>query len=420
MTKVQDKKQNKDNVQTHCNASLRDGWVEMSADRYCIKVADGTHDSPKKTEEGKLLITSKNIKNSKLDMSSAYKISIQDYEDVNKRSKVDKWDVLLSMIGTVGEVCLIDKKPDFAIKNVGLFKCGNEVIAKWLYYYLISSVGRNYILSRLSGTTQKYITLGELRKMPIKFPKNPEEQKAIAGVLSSFDDKIELLREQNETLENIGQEVFKEWFGKYKAEDKLPDGWRVGILGEEFEIQIGRTPPRKEDQWFSSVPIGKKWISIKDIGNAGTYIFNTLEYLTNEAIQKFNIPIIAEDTTILSFKMTVGKLTITTEDMVSNEAIAQMKHLTGSLSSEFIYLYLKNLDFNSLGSTSSIVTAINSTIIKNLKIIIPERKVLEKFDKIIQSIFKKIKNNSEQIQTLSKTRDVFLPKLMSGEVKVNF
>ena len=190
-------------------------------------------------------------------------------------------------------------------------------------------------------------------------------------------------------------------------------------MGEEFEIQIGRTPPRKESQWFSKKSTGKKWISIKDIGNAGIYIFNTSEFLTDEAIEKFNIPIIAENITILSFKMTVGKLTITTEKMLSNEAIAQMKYLAGNLSSEFIYLYLKNLDFNSLGSTSSIVTAINSRIIKDLKIVVPEKEILEKFDKKIKSLFEKIKNNSEQIQTLSKTRDILLPKLMKGEVGVN-
>jgi len=118
-------------------SDLPDGWVEtefgqlpenwqpIEAQIFCEKVADGTHDSPKQRESGKLLITSKNIKNSRLDVASAYHISSDDFDEVNRRSKVDQWDVLLSMIGTVGEVCLIDSEPDFAIKNVGLFKCAN-------------------------------------------------------------------------------------------------------------------------------------------------------------------------------------------------------------------------------------------------------------------------------------------------------
>ncbi|MCP4523814.1 MAG: hypothetical protein GY828_06385, partial [Candidatus Gracilibacteria bacterium] len=222
-------------TQKEMKEGLPGGWIELIAENYCNKVADGTHDSPKKTEKGKLLITSKNIKNSKLDIGSAYTISLEDFEDVNRRSKVDKWDILLGMIGTVGEVCLIDHKPDFSIKNVGLFKCGDEFKAKWLYYYFKSSTAKNYILSRLSGTTQKYITLGELRKFPIKFPENPNIQKSIVNILSSIDDKIELLREQNETLEKIGQEVFKKCFGKYKVGDELPERWRVGRLGDIIE-----------------------------------------------------------------------------------------------------------------------------------------------------------------------------------------
>ena len=209
-------------------------WKIILANEFCDKVADGTHDSPKQSEDGKLLITSKNLKNGQLDIASAYLISLKDFEEVNKRSKVDKWDILLSMIGTVGEVCLISEEPDFAIKNVGLFKCGNERNAKWLYYFLRSNIGQNHLLSRLSGTTQKYITLGELRNFPIIVPTNPEEQVAIASILSSFDDKIELLREENKTLEETGQVIFKEWFGKYNVDkpEELPEEWRVGKITE--------------------------------------------------------------------------------------------------------------------------------------------------------------------------------------------
>jgi type I restriction enzyme, S subunit len=117
--------------------------------------------------------------------------------------------------------------------------------------------------------------------------------------------------------------------------------------------------------------------------------------------------------------MTVGKLTITTEKMLSNEAIAHLKMKENSkISSEFIYTYLQKLDFNSLGSTSSIVTAINSTMIKNLEFIIPENSILEKFNETVKPIFEKIKINSVQIKSLSKARDELLPKLMKGEVRV--
>ncbi|HPT29896.1 MAG TPA: restriction endonuclease subunit S [bacterium] len=297
--------------------------------------------------------------------------------------------------------------------------------AGFVYYW---ALGRDFS-DVITGSAQPQITIGALSTKLILTPTLPE-QRAIAAVLSSLDDKIEFLRKQNKTLETTAQTIFKEWFvnfnfpganGKLIDSElgKIPERWRTGKIGEEFDITIGRTPPRLETEWFSNKPIGKKWISIKDIGNSEMYISNTSEYLTDEAIEKFNIPVIPENTAILSFKMTVGKLAITTEEMLSNEAIAHLKIKKNSnFSTEFIYLFLKDLDFNSLGSTSSIVTAINSTMIKALDILVPEDEIIKKFNAVIQPTFKKLKNNNSQIQTISTLRSMLLPKLMKGEVRV--
>ena len=94
----------------------------IPASEFCASVRDGTHDSPKPVERGRKLVTSRHLTTGQLDLSDAYLISEEDFDHINKRSKVDKWDVLISMIGTVGEPCLIKEEPDFAIKNIGLFK----------------------------------------------------------------------------------------------------------------------------------------------------------------------------------------------------------------------------------------------------------------------------------------------------------
>jgi type I restriction enzyme, S subunit len=285
------------------------------------------------------------------------------------------------------------------------------------------------VLQLSSGTAQPQLPIRDLRTFQIILPPLAE-QRAITAVLSPLDQKIQLLREQNAALEALAQTIFKEWFVRFHYPHatgemvdselgKIPKGWRIGTLGDEFDITIGRTPPRKETQWFSKTPTGKKWASIKNIVKSGVYIFETSEYITDEAIKRFNIPIIPKNTTILSFKMTVGKLSITTEDMLSNEAIAHLKiKRDGFLTTQYIYLFLYGLDFNSLGSTSSIVTAINSKIIKLIPFLIPNHQTIRKFDELIAPIFAKIKNNTSQIQTLAKTRDTLLPKLMSGAVRV--
>src|SRR4030067_59079 len=124
----------------------------IPASEFCASVRDGTHDSPKPVEQGKRLITSRHITGGRLELSDAYLISDEDFEAINKRSKVGRWDVLISMIGTVGEPCLIKEEPDFAIKNVGLFKTKSETDGKWLYYYLRSSEAQPSIREQSRGT----------------------------------------------------------------------------------------------------------------------------------------------------------------------------------------------------------------------------------------------------------------------------
>jgi len=121
-------------------SNFPDTWIVEKSQSYCSRVADGTHDTPKPVAEGKKLVTSKNIKNGKVNFDGCYLISEGDYSSINKRSKVDKGDVLFSMIGTVGEIAFVDKEPDYAIKNIGLFKTKSFIDGKWLFYYLTTVV----------------------------------------------------------------------------------------------------------------------------------------------------------------------------------------------------------------------------------------------------------------------------------------
>jgi type I restriction enzyme S subunit len=118
-------------------------------------------------------------------------------------------DVLFSMIGTVGETCVVKNKViDFAIKNIGLFKSKSFDDGEWLYYFLKSNQSKQYLEAHLTGATQQYLTLENLRKYPVIVPPT-KERTQITEILSSLDDKIELNRKMNETLEKIGQILFK-------------------------------------------------------------------------------------------------------------------------------------------------------------------------------------------------------------------
>ncbi|WP_394405648.1 restriction endonuclease subunit S [Streptococcus sp. 20-1249] len=149
-------------------------------------VRDGTHDSPKKKNFGKYLITSKNIKCGSVIFENAYYISDEDFELINKRSKVDVDDLLFTMIGTVGEIAHIIDEPDFAIKNVGLIKTRDRILARYLFHYLQSSVAKKYIADNKSKGSQVFLALGKIRNFPIPYVPS-DIQSRIVHVLDNFD-----------------------------------------------------------------------------------------------------------------------------------------------------------------------------------------------------------------------------------------
>ena len=167
-------------------------------------VRDGTHDSPKQKTIGKPLITSKHINGNRLDFESAYLISDEDFDKINQRSKVDKYDILISMIGTIGLIYLEQADTvNYAIKNVGLFKTSQN--PKWMaytYFWLKSNLGSQFLDEHISGSTQEYVSLGSFRSISFKKPPT-EKLDAFNKVASGYLNKIKNISEQIETLEKL-------------------------------------------------------------------------------------------------------------------------------------------------------------------------------------------------------------------------
>jgi len=166
------------------------------------------------------------------------------------------------------------------------------------------------------------------------------------------------------------------------------------LLGEICDIKIGRTPPRKEKQWFNTGICDWQWVSIRDMGECGRLIRHTTETISQVAQQRFNIPIVKKGTILLSFKLTIGRLAICDGDMVTNEAIAQLPIIDTAVDRDFLYYFLKSHDFSKLGSTSSIATAINSKMIRSIPVVIPEIEIQRKIANELSYIDSKIDSNS--------------------------
>lgn len=304
------------------------------------------------------------------------------------------------------------------------FSLDNEKVnPRILKYYTHSQPYYDWVRSFDTGGTRGNINAKVFGAMPITLPPR-HQQDRIVEILKSLDDKIELNRRINANMEAQAQALFRSWFvdfepfrdGPFVDSElgKIPQGWKVGAASEFYKnITIGKTPPRKEHQWFSKESHDIVWVSIADMGNCGLSICNSSEYLTPEAIKKFNICIVPVNTVLLSFKLTIGRVAIADKELATNEAIAHFQTQHNTL--EYTYLALKNYEFSSLGSTSSIATAVNSKIIKSMPWMMPSDDVLNQFHNVLSPIFNGIRNNIQEITRLSALRDTLLPKLMAGE-----
>ena len=322
----------------------------------------------------------------------------------------NKGEILFSVRAPVGDINIAYRK---ICIGRGLASLNAKNQQNLFLFYLLHFI-KDDIINLGNGTVFESVNKSDLESVSILLPPLPE-QRVIASVLSSIDDKIDLLHRENKTLEAMAETLFKKLFIK-----EARDYWQKVPLSDVVNITIGKTPPREESHWFSTDPQNIKWTSIKDLGHSDVFVFDTSEYLTLEAVEKFKIPIIPADTVLLSFKLTVGRVRITGEAMASNEAIAHFKFNDKTpFSKEYLYLFLKRLKYESLGNTSSIATAINSSLIKNIEITIPDNITMSIFRKNTEPLFAKIKENEKQIRTLTQLRDTLLPKLMSGELRVD-
>ena len=252
-----------------------------------------------------------------------------------------------------------------------------------------------------------------MRAVKVRIPLDVSYQKRIAAVLDNLDTKIENNERINDNLEQQAMALYRQMFVENNN-----DARRECRADECFDISIGKTPPRKEAQWFSMNPTDCIWVSISDMGRCGMYIADSSEYLTHESVDKFNIKIVPDNTVLLSFKLTVGRVAITDGAMVTNEAIAHFKTDKPEIN-EYLYCYLKDFNYQTMGSTSSIATAVNSKIIKAMPFVVPTNAELVSFHSATAPMFEMIKTRQRENTRLAELRDSLLPKLMSGEIDVS-
>ena len=415
------------------------GCKTLPAEEFCSSVRDGTHDSPKPVDQGRYLITSRHIVGRHVDLTSAYLISQQDFDTINRRSKVNKWDVLLTMIGTVGEPCLIKEEPDFAIKNIGLFKSKGEVEGKWLYYYLCSPKVQRLIREQSRGTTQAYIPLGPLRQFPVVVPVNWGTMSAIAHILGTLDDKIELNRRMNETLEAMARALFTSWFvdfdpvrAKMESRDtglpkdiadlfpdrlvaselgEIPKGWKVGTLEDVASLNPESWSTRNAPEEIVYVDLSNtKW----------GYIEKVETYSWKAAPSRGRRVLRHGDTIVGTVRPGNGSFSLVGRDgLTGSTGFAVLRPKTPS-DAELVWCAATsqdNIDRLAHLADGGAYPAVRPEAVAATKLPLADFATRGAFSSVAASLLNQVDANKQQSHTLVDLRDTLLPRLISGELR---
>ncbi len=226
-----------------------DDWEQRKLETIS-DVRDGTHDSPAYQNEGHPFVTSKNVKDGFINYDDIQYISDEDFEEINKRSKVDVNDILMGMIGTIGNLALIRTKPDFAIKNVALIKDTKQVSYLYLYHYLQSKNVEKQLFSGMDGGTQKFVALKKIRELNILVP-SEDEQLQISGFLENLDHLITLHQRKCDEVRQLKKFMLQKLFPK--SGELIPeircagftDAWEQRKLGEVV-TEVKRTDEKSD------------------------------------------------------------------------------------------------------------------------------------------------------------------------------
>ena len=339
-------------------------------------------------------------------------ISIDKFTEIKEKfGAPETGDLLVSAVGErAGIPFLVKDLGDFYFKDGNLIWLRNikvDLVAEFFCYWLRSNIGQQTLESIMIGSAQKALTIIGLKNLVIQIP-IPSYQKSIASILSSLDDKIDLLHRQNATLEAMAEALFRQWFVVEAREE-----WGVKKLGELVTVKRGGSPRPIQDYLSET---GLRWLKISDATKtASPFIFEIKEHIKEEGLTKTTL--LRKGTLVLSNSATPGIPKILQVDSCIHDG---WLHFPKSyFSNEFLYLLLKSIRPELLiQGNGSIFTNLKTDILKEYPIPIPDDKNLQFFDSQVKPIFNKILKNSTQIRTLTALRDTLLPKLMSGEVRV--
>jgi type I restriction enzyme S subunit len=375
-------------------------WKSYKLSDVIEKFIDYRGKTPTKTLKGIPLITAKIVKNGRILEPNEF-IAVDSYKEWMTRGYPDINDVVLTTEAPLGEVALLKDKNVALAQRIITLRGKKELCDNaFLKYYFQSNIGQACLQSRAQGSTVEGIKSAELK------------------VLSSLDDKIDLLRRQNKTLEALAETLFRQWFV-----EEAEAGWEEARVRDICKTITKGTTPTTLGNRFANTGINfLKAESLTDDGDLVEEKFSFIDQATHETLSRSKIEV---NDLVLTIAGTIGRVAIIPERVGpsnANQAVAILRLAENTVSPGFLYCLFKSTEIRN-DFQSRVVHAVQPNLslgeIGDISFKLPPREKLETGQRQLELLFQRKESNNIQIRTLTKLRDALLPKLMSGEVLVD-
>jgi type I restriction enzyme S subunit len=416
-------------------------WAVHPLGDCMAAVIDYRGKTPRKTTSGIPLVTAKVVKGGRIAPPDEF-IDLHDYKLWMRRGIPEPGDVVITTEAPLGEVAQLgSERVALAQRLITLRGKPGVLDNTFLKFLLQSKDVQNQLRARATGTTVLGIKQSELRKVGLTLPPL-NEQLAIARILGTLDDKIDLNRRMSETLEAMAQALFTSWFvdfgpvragaegsdpplPKHLADlfpdsfddsdlGEVPKGWRVSRIGDEVTTVLGGTPSRAEPSyWGGDIP----WINS---GKANEFrVVEPSEFITTEGLSNSATKLLPSRTTVIAITgATLGQVSLTEIATCANQSIVGVIG-KADFPSEFVYFWVRSRIRDLLASqTGGAQQHINKNNVNDLPVLRPSSPVINAYVRLTRPLFDRIKGCCFEARTLAALRDALLPKLISGELRV--
>lgn len=391
-------------------------------------ITDGKHgDCTDEPDSGFYFISSKDVKDGRINYEEARQITHADFQETHRRTRLEPHDILITNSGTIGRLAVI---PDLEItrrttfqKSVAIIKPNRTIISsKFLYYSFKAQL--QYLIDMAGGTAQKNLLLSDLRRFKVRAPRL-ETQRKIAAILSAYDELIENNKRRIALLEKMAEEIYREWFvrlrfpghEKVKVVKGIPIGWQMVKAGNAFSFTGGGTPAKLIERYWKGGNVN--WFTPSDITSAsGIFLERSSDQCTEEGVTHSSARMFPPYSIMLTSRATIGAIGINRGPACTNQGfITCIPNSTYRMTYLYQWLKLSKPYFQLLAGGATFAELTKGTF-RRIEILTPPQAIMDQFNELELPIFTAIENYQGANQRLVETRDLLLPRLISGKLSV--